>query len=150
MQDGKWKEENHEVGNDVEAGVAPENIHGVAVRCGSLAEVPKCVDGHADGAERQDNPEVRDDHDAQDDLGGQPDVVVGQDADVQAQNREFGEGEAEGVDDGREDARLRCFLTVARDGAAPSGDVSYLEISLYDHRFEGEEVPSQAAMLDFW
>ena len=106
MQHRQGQDEDEHVGGDVEAGVAPEVGQAAAVGGRALGEVPVGVERDARREERREDARVADEDDAEERLGGQPEVVVGQDADVQAEDGELGARHGEDVEDGEDEADL--------------------------------------------
>jgi len=83
-------------------------VHGelVTIRAFALGDIPKGVEGDADGEEGDDDPDVGDGDDGEQDLGGEGDVVVAESAEVETEDRDLDRGEADGVTD----VEAPCYL----------------------------------------
>ena len=79
--------------------MAPVNASRVAVRRRMRRQVPQCGERDTTRENRDDYPYMGDDHNGEDHLGRQTNGVVGQDPDVQAENRDLDEEQGEDVDD---------------------------------------------------
>ena len=79
--------------------MAPVNASWVAVRRLMHRHVPQCGERDAAREDRDDYPHMADYHNGEYHLGRQPNGVVGEDADVQAENRDLDKEQGEGVDD---------------------------------------------------
>jgi len=118
VEDGEREEEDEEVGDDVQTGVGPVYAHWVAIGvCAGRSEVPECRQRDACGEEADDDVDVANDYNAQHDFRGQTNAVVGQDADVEAENRELGEAKGQDVEDGVDETDFK------EDGELFQGDV---------------------------
>ena len=86
MEDCQGQDEDEEVSRDVETGMAP--IHGLRLTecCGTLCKVPEGVKRDARSAQRCEDVSMADENDAEEDLCGETDRVVAENADVQAQD----------------------------------------------------------------
>lgn len=101
--------------------MTPVNGHRLTICSVPLGEVPESIQRNTGGGKRREDVKVADKHNTQENFGRKADVVVGEDTDVQAEDRQLGKGHAQNVDDGADDADLDLLISgQCRAGAGPS------------------------------
>lgn len=86
MDHGEREQEDEEVGDNVQTGVAPVDRGGMAKSGGTFGRVPERVQGNASCKKSRKNVDVADEDDAENDLCRKAYIVVNKNANIQTEN----------------------------------------------------------------